>query len=691
MSDVASLRDEINIETAGSHAFEVEAFARVFAKHLEEAEHVFDLTVEALRCNGPRGRRLEVLGYAEDLTDGSLTLLAGRYFGDDSTLTLTDARDVLSRATDFISASVDEWLETNLEASAPEFGYAKHFRERINSGQVSRIRAVLITDGIMSNRIRTIESSEVAGLRCSYEVWDQRRVLEASVPELGSEDIIVDFTKWLPEGLPCLIADQIADGTHTYLAVLPGQLLVDVFREYGSLLLESNVRTFLSARGTVNKGIQSTLHEHPERFLAYNNGLTTTATEVAVEHRSTGTVLTSIRRWQIVNGGQTTASLAHFMRTNKDKSVEDVNVQMKLVTVGETDASAVVQAVAKYANSQNRVSASDLFSTHEFHIRIEQLSRRLRPPPREGAQYRSGWYYERARGQWENDRAARGGASEQKKFDLEYPKSQRITKTDWAKYAFCWGKHPDFVSKGAQSVFAAYAEEVDKQWERDDSLFNDDYFHTNVAKAILFEQLRSAVLKEEWYRASPGYLANIVAYTISRFALELDRSKAGKRFDFDRVWRNQRVDENVVHNLVDIAHAAQSHLTDPARPQANVTQWAKQQACWEKFKGVAVALDSTLDLSLISAEAAVSRSADARQTRKMDAGFEAIGRIVAVQGDVWHAVALGTSRVTISPMESDLLKRFAGGAAVPSERQATALLRLLTRMAENGVIASDAF
>jgi len=184
---------------------------------------------------------------------------------------------------------------------------------------------------------------------------------------------------------------------------------------------------------------------------------------------------------------------------------------------------------------------------------MEQISRRLRAPAREGHQYRTGWYYERARGQWENDRAARGTPADQKKFELEYPKSQRITKTDWAKYAYCWGKKPHLVSKGAQSVFADYAVAVDKQWEVDDAAFSDGYFRTNIGKAIMFEALRSSVLKQDWYRAAPGYLANIVAYTISRFAHQIEVQFNGAKYDFAHVWERQSLTETALQALVEIA------------------------------------------------------------------------------------------------------------------------------------------
>ena len=689
MSNIDDLRNEIKIEAAGSTSFEVEAFARVYTRRLEDAEQVFDLNVEVLQCRGPRGKRLEILGYAEDNTDKSLTLLIGRYFGSDSTLTLTDAKDTLRRATGFLQSAADGWLSANLEKSSREAEYADYFRHQIQSDAYAKVRVVLITDGMMSERIRTIESDSIAGLRINYEIWDQRRILDVAKPETRSEDIEIDFTNWISEGLPCLIASQSDTSLPSYLAVLPATVLADIFNEHGSLLLESNVRTFLSARGAVNKGIQETLRDAPDRFLAYNNGLTTTAISVEVDRSPQGTYIRSIKGWQIVNGGQTTASIAHFLRGGKDRNVDGVSIQMKMVVVDSQEATGVVHSVAKYANSQNRVSGADLFSTHDFHVRMEQISRRLRAPAKEGQQYQSGWYYERARGQWENDRTVRGSLSEQKKFELEYPKQQRITKTDWAKYAYCWGKKPHLVSKGAQSVFADYAVAVDKQWEENNSLFGDGYFRSNVGKALMYEELRLAVRKQDWYMSSPGYLANIVAYAIARFSLQIGIQFNAAKYDFERVWQEQSIGNTSLVALLEVARIAQLHLTDEMRPQANVTQWAKQQACWDRFSKVHMTLPDNLEDDLIDASSALLEEKNNRLQRTMDSGFESIERVMQVSPESWESIYRSAG---LSPLETDLVRLFGirkGG--VPSERQAKALLRLLNRMADNGVISRNSF
>lgn len=698
MTDTANdLRHEISVEAlAGDGTFELDAFTHVFARRLEEAEMVPDVEVVPLTCSGPRGKRLEILGYGEDPLDQSLVLLAGKYFGSDNTLTMREAKEVASRATGFIENSVNGWLEQHLEISSMESAYARHFAERIASNLIVKIRVIIITDGIMSSRIRTIEADTKAGLKTTYEVWDQKRIIDASVPVLGSEDIRVDFTNWMPEGLPCLVAPVSEAAIQTYLAVIPGQVLADIFDEYGSLLLESNVRTFLSARGQVNRGIQATLAQEPSRFLAYNNGLTTTATNIELGSSSSGTTIRAIDKWQIVNGGQTTASLVHYLRGSKDRNVRDVAIQMKLVKVSDQNATQIVQAVAKYANNQNRITAADLFSTHEFHIRMEQLSRRLRAPAKEDQQFETHWYYERARGQWENDRAALTTARDRTTFEAAYPKAQRLTKTDWARYEYCWGQRPDLVSKGAQTVFLDFATTVDKQWQKNGGkgadLYGDGYFRTGVAKAIMYQDLRASVLRQDWYKESRGYLANIVAYAIARFASQVERQFGGATFDFEKVWKNQKLSRRTLQALTDFSRHAQRHLTSPTRRQANVTQWAKQAVCWDEFKELYLPLHASLENELVSAADTQSVQRENRKQRSMDTGFEAVVRIINVGPEVWEAVQRPSRDVSLSPMERDLVRLFGSGLGnVPTERQARALLRMLKRMEQYGVVHPEAY
>ena len=103
----------------------------------------------------------------------------------------------------------------------------------------------------------------------------------------------------------------------TYLVILPGELIYQLYEEFGARLFEFNVRSFLQAKGKVNKGLRDTLRNEPERFLAYNNGITATADEIEAGLFMGEMTISRVRGLQIVNGAQTTASIHRAKKADK--------------------------------------------------------------------------------------------------------------------------------------------------------------------------------------------------------------------------------------------------------------------------------------------------------------------------------------------------------------------------------------
>lgn len=685
----------IILRAHGNSGFKLTAFGEEVADRLEEAEVAFDVTVIALQCTGRNRRKLRMLGYAEDAADSSLIVLCSAFYDEPGrTLTKTEAEAAFASARAFIEQSGDGYLIDALEISSAEAEHARYFqdllsRENRNSlNRVERFKFILATDGVMSERLRSIPSDELCGRPASYSIWDLRRFEDLTASESGQDEFEVDLTKWLPDGLPCLVGSESDSRAKSYLAVLPGQLLADVYAEYGSQLLESNVRTFLSARGKVNRGIQGTLAHQPDMFLAYNNGLTTTATGVELVEGAGGPRIRSLQNWQIVNGGQTTASLAHFMRGSAGRKVDDVYVAMKLVTVEPDTASDMVASISRFANSQNAVSEADLFSNSPFHVRLEQISRRVMAPAKEEELYQTKWFYERARGQWENQRNA-GTPAEVKRFEAEYPKRQRLTKTDWAKYAFSWAQRPHDVSKGAQSNFMAYAKAASELWEKDPDQIGDAYFRVGVGKAIMYNDLRESVLDSEWYET--GYLANIVTYAMSRFAYELSVRFPGQMYDFESVWRRQSLSKVSRDALTAVARRMQLVLTADDRPQANVTQWAKQPAAWEAAKRCGIEVPASVAKDLLGVAEERSRLDDAKRERQIDSGLEALSRVLKVSQATWEAVLTeGTRGAVLTPTDAALVQLMLK-KSLPTDRQALRLARILERCSQEGIVPDDSY
>lgn len=690
----ANIDQEVALNQANG-ALLLDAFAEVMAGYLYRGEVVPDLSIRALSSPGPYGKKMEILGYGLDEADESLNILVGAYSKTgNQTLPKSEIAKLIEAGKAFVEASISGWIERNLEPSSYEAEDAFAIADFAKKAKSYRFR--LISNKVMSDRIKTIPNQEVGGLPASFDIWDLNRTQELISSSTGREDFTIDFTQWLPNGLLALVGDSGSTITgDTYLATIPGHILADIFDTYGSQLLEQNVRTFLSTRGKINKGIQKTLTDEPELFLAYNNGITSTATAMEIEvdengkHHEDFVRIHSLTNLQIVNGGQTTSSLSYFRRNSKDKvasekSLQNVKVQMKLVLVNEEnlEAETLVSAVARYANSQNPVNEADLASNAKYHIALENLSRSVPAPAEEGKQYQSYWYYERARGQWENQRAALT-SSKRKSFDLKFPKGKKIDKTSWAKYQLSWEKRPHTVSKGAQANFMEFQKYMYANLVERPSFVDEEYFKSGVVKAILFEEARKAIMKAEWYET--GYLANITTYAVAKLAYEIDQQFPGRSLNFKKIWENQGISENLVDVLANLGYIVREVLLDPSKSQKNISQYAKTELCWEKVRE-AFALIPPLGDDLVDIDIPFGSG---------ESQLDVISRVMNVEPAIYRQILQAlNSRGLITQEQIFLVTRtvlHVSGILTPDEEEALKLLDILHLAKEYGVIDSNSY
>lgn len=675
---------------AAAHAdetFRVSAFLDVAADRLADAQEVVDMQVAHFEGVGSARRKLRLDGAVIDDADGSLVLLVGEYRpGNDITrLTTTDARQLFAAVEAFVEDAISGRLAQVLEESSEAFRTAMMISRLLPT--VSRIRIYLVTNAIMSDRIKDFPPSKFGSIRVTYHIWDLARLLQAQLSTNGREAIVLDLTKWIESGLPALRGGATDEGFQTYLAVLPAHVLASIYLQFGSRLLEGNVRSFLSTRVAVNKGIRATLAQEPTHFLAFNNGLTTTASAIETAEIGDLTRITSITDLQIVNGGQTTASLASFVRDVAGASLEGVFVQMKLVVVEPTEANELAPNIAKYANSQNRISEVDFFSNSAYHRRLEELSRRLLAPAAGGSGPDTRWFYERARGQYLNEKS-KGTPAERRKFEAQHPRSQVLIKTDVAKYIMSWAQRPNDVSLGAQKNFLKFADSANTLWESHPDEVNELYFRTLVAKAILFVAVHKRISQAAWYQAG-GYLANLTTYTIAKISLMVDEQAKGQTINWQSIWSLQGLSEAMFQMIDAVAIEVNGVLTSPKRGVQNVSEWAKREECWGQVKAVPIELVPSLRVELVSLEAARADLAEARSRQRLDSGIESQMKVLSVDRSVWIEIRDSPeSRSMLSPQDRAVLKLVTGEApgAVPEGFQVQRLLNVLDRAREYGVI-----
>ena len=377
-------------------------------------------------------------------------------------------------------------------------------------------------------------------------------------------------------------------------------------------------------------------------------------------------LVTHLNNLQIVNGGQTTASI-HAASRRKDFDLSKVFVQMKLSVVQPAKALLVVPKISEFANSQNRVNAADFFANSPYHVQMEKLSRNTFAPSPDGTFRELKWFYERARGQYQDARALLDTQAQRKKFDLEYPKRQVISKTDLAKFLNLWLGHPEIVSRGAQKNFANFAKETGEKWTSDPDQFNKQYYTEAIAKAIVFHETERLVTEQSWYEG--GYRANVVAYAIAKIAHDVGRMNHA--INFENIWRKQDISAAFREAILIAAKAAHEVLVTPPPGMSNVTEWAKQQACWARVSALSIKWPKKFEHELITEEERKEGKTDAKKDHKLVNGIEAQTIVVKAGGPIWRSVKdWGMSRRLLTPTEAGILDVAASVPGKISKRKA---------------------
>ncbi len=672
-------RREILSSAEVTEDFSEAEFALRVSKELDESG-----TIEGFEpCHYKAQRGMRIDGYWFNDDDVSLDLFIVDFANRENleSLIRTDVEKLFKRAVNFFTASAEKKLFNNLEETSPGYGLA---REIYSRSALTKINFYLLSERKLSEKLQSIEESQHQKQTFSYHIWDISRLHRIMTSRSAKEELVIDFKEIFGKSIQCLPAHIDSADYESYLLVMPGKILGDLYGQYGARLLEQNVRCFLQARGKVNKGVRTTIMNDPEMFFAYNNGITATAKRVITEAGDGGTYITKIRDLQIVNGGQTTASIFHT-HTKDKASLQNIFVQVKLSVVDAERGEEVIPRISEYANTQNRVNAADFFSNHPFHVRMEEFSRRLWAPAQQGATRETKWFYERARGQYADSQAKLSQAA-RKKFQAKYPKPQMFTKTDLAKFENVWDDKPTYVNHGAQKNFAQYASRIGQLWNKNSAKFNELYFKRAIARAILFRKTEKLVSAQSWYG---GYRANIVAYTLAMLAkLCADNQKS---LDFMRIWKEQDISDKVRCALEITAKLVYDDIMKPIDGISNISEWCKTSACWDRLqtrgKDLKAMLSPQFLEDLILIEAVIREEKSAVKEQKVVTGIEAQKSVVTIPAGVWTEIlATGKKKDLFSSKEMSILQVATRiPQEVPSEKQSAVLLEVLKKAEEEGI------
>jgi hypothetical protein len=578
------------------------------------------------------GEGMQLNGF--DLEDGVLTLAICDLRTEPvlQSLDYSKIEKKFNHLKKFFKKSQEFSFLNSLEKTTPGYQVAHEISTKFDN--INKVKFVLFSNARLATRKKGKENEKVDDKIYSYNVLDFSRYfdIENSRTEQEPIEVVMSEMGWPP--LSCIEAVDTQD-YKSYLMVVPAELLAEIYGQYGARLLEHNVRSYLQAQVKTNKGILNTLRDSPEMFFAYNNGLTATASDLEIQKDQNGShSISSINNFQIVNGGQTTASLLHARDKLKYK-LKKASVQLKLSIVNPEKIHNVVADISKWANTQNKVSASDFFSNHPFHMRVQEFSRRILAS-REGQLGSSKWFYERARGQYRDEQSKKLSPAEKRRFLTEYPKSQLFNKTEVAKYLMTFDCEPHIVSKGAQANFLIFAEKTGTNWKKDDKNINEHWFKDTIAKTIIFKELDKTVQRADWYG---GYKANIVTYSIA-WLVNMLKKKGDNGLDLDSVWMRQTAEGDLLSLLSEVAKRVANSILESAGNQ-NVTQYCKQQACWKEISELEIDIDNEKLKSCIASNYQIRQSSKAaKKTQKIDNELELEIEMLTKTKKEWEEIIL---------------------------------------------------
>lgn len=497
-----------------------------------------------------------------------------------STTSKSDIETAQKRISNFFKKCISKEYVNEIEESSEIFQLVNTLANYDDVREnLVRVNAIILTDGLYKGEFPNTEKISIYNV--FYRVVDIEFLYKIS--EQSRVPIEIDFNDIEGKSfqIPCLTTDTNSEKYKTYIAIMQGNCLAVLYERYGSRLLEQNVRSFLQFTGKVNKGIRDTIRNEAEMFLAFNNGISATADYIDLDE--SGRFISKISNLQIVNGGQTTASIYNTFKKEK-VDTSKIFVQVKFSIIKNPDQySEVVSRISKYANTQNKVNDADFSANNPALVALEKLSRYILSPITTTSNLQTCWFFERARGQYKtlSNREGRTKAL-QIAFEKKYPKKQVFSKVELAKYINAYqevyeGKKlvigPHIVVRGSEKNYAQFiANNLPENTKRIDNT----YFEDAIAKCILFKEAdkRYGVKSN-----SIGQMKQVVVpYTLSLLNIITEN-----KLNLFKIWKNQGISAELSDFIFELMKQVNHYIVEIYNGHHYIEK-AKKEECWNLVK-----------------------------------------------------------------------------------------------------------
>jgi hypothetical protein len=582
-ADVASL-----VYTEGDGALFEDKFTEYCLEILENSGETEGPRVCSYIYPGDAGKDWKINGYCfRDLYKGednkayyeTLDLFI-TYYQSDYSYNIT--KDTFNKGLNQVKRFLNASFKGHIDYIDPSHEIAELVKELAKQSlKFDRVNIFYLINGTSKQSAEKIAIKGFEELGVYVHVWDIQRFFRLSVSSTNREPIEINVGDFTPEGLhgiQCLKVPDLNELYECYMAILPGSVLSKLYAEFSSKLLESNVRAFLGQAGKFNKAIKETIRDKPQMFLPYNNGLSATADYVETKLIDSQLYITKLNDFQIVNGGQTTASLYHTEKQYKDIDLSKVFVQMKLTVIKDiAQKNTEVPLIARFANSQNKISELDLSSNNPFFVRIEELSRRKYVLNLENKNQPVLWYFERVNGQY-RESLSKLKASQQKAFKEKNPASNKFVKSDISKFINLWELEPHYVSQGSQKNFLHFTKKINVQIAKN-KLPGDNFYKKLIANAIIFKSVdRLFGRKNAGAIGDTNLKSFTVAYTVSYF-----HHLSENRLDLWKIYEDQQIDPLIEILFRDLIVFTYDHLLKSAN-NSLISEYVKKESSWNLLR-----------------------------------------------------------------------------------------------------------
>lgn len=520
-------------------------------------------------------KKRQVNAYSLDESYEQLDLFVTLEFTDDliQTCTKKDLESIIARVFEFFKTAVNN-DSLDYDESSPVYELAHLIKK--NSDSFKSVRIFIFTNGLYPNRLPATEDVLMfRNIPIRYELYDLDRLC-GLLDDKDSRMIHLN-----DDSLTCVkIPTTNTSEYEAYLAVVPATMLAEWYDTFQGQLLESNVRSYLTLTGKTNQGIRTTLQKEPEMFLAYNNGISATAQAVTCVSMQDGrSVIRTITDLQIVNGGQTTAVIHQvFKEKGKDKTdLSKVFVQMKLSVIKNIEKqSEIIAKISKYANKQNKVSEADFTSSNSFLIALEKVSRYYPAPVSQGTSV-TYWFFERTRGQYNNELRLQIGAKQKRWFEQKTPKTQLFLKEDIAKYHNIWAQKPYFAITGNEKSYVEFIASLEKDKQKADDIF----FEGLIAKLILYREAKIIYGDQRKKNAIGSMYEVTVPYSLAWLSHAIQNSN--RVLNLSQIWKNQTISAELTEFLHELMFKVDKFI-QLKTPEKLFKSWGKKDASWKSVK-----------------------------------------------------------------------------------------------------------